>query len=158
MPRTTILALKALIVVLLVLLLFCQIAVVPQVAAQSAVRYHEVAYLQVPGILVGVAFLLCVQVVLVCVWRLLSLVRRDSIFSERAFPDVDVSLGAVGFATLLVLAALVTFALTGVSTPSITLLCLLGVVVGLGLCLLIVVLRGLLKKASQLEHDLSEVV
>lgn len=158
MPRTTILVLKTLIGVLLAMLLFCQIVVVPQVAGQSARRYGEIAYLEIPGTLVGLAFLLCVQVVLVCVWRLLSLVRRDSIFSERAFPDVDVSLAAVGFATLLVLAALVTFTVTGVSTASITLLCLLGVVVGVGLCLLIVVLRGLLKKASQLEHDLSEVV
>lgn len=158
MARTTIVALKTLIVALLALLLFCQVAVVPAVAAQSALRYGEIAYLQLPGILVGVAFLVCVQVVLVCVWRLLSLVRADSIFSERAFPDVDVSLGAVAFATLLVLVALVTFALTGSATASITLLCLLGVVVGLGLSLLIIVLRGLLRKASQLEHDLSEVV
>ena len=158
MPRNTILTLKVLIGVLLALLLFCQIAVVPAVAAQSAVRYGDVAYLQIPGIIVGVAFLVCVQVVLVCVWRLLSLVREDGIFSERAFADVDVSLGAVGFATLLVLVALVTFLLTGMSTASINLLCLLGIVVGLGLTLLIVVLRSLLRKASQLEHDLSEVV
>lgn len=158
MAHPTIVALKSLIAALLALLLFCQIGVVPAVAAQSAVRYGEVAYLQVPGIIVGVAFLVCVQVVLVCVWRLLSLVRADSIFSERAFGDVDVALGAVGFATLLVLVALVTFLATGMSTPSITLLCLLGVVVGLGLTLLIVVMRGLLRKASRLEHDLSEVV
>ncbi|MGP3534787.1 DUF2975 domain-containing protein [Microbacterium sp. RD1] len=150
--------LKSLIAVLLALLLFCQVVVVPQVAAQSAVRYAEIAYLELPGILVGITFLLCTQVVLLCVWRLLSLVRADSIFSESAYPAVDISLAAVGVATLLVLVALVTFLTTGFSTPSITLLCLLGVVVGLGLTLLIVVLRGLLRKASQLEHDLSEVV
>jgi hypothetical protein len=158
MPRNTILALKTLIIALLALLVVCQVAVVPAVAAQSAVRYGEVAYLQIPGVIVGVAFLICVQVVLICVWRLLSLVSTESIFSERAFPDVDISLGAVGFATLLVLVALVTFLATGMSTASITLLCLLGIVVGVGLTLLIVVLRGLLRKASQLERDLSEVV
>lgn len=158
MHRITIVVLKTLIACLLALLVFCQIFVVPAVAAQSAVRYREIAYFEIPGTLVGIAFLLCVQVVLVCVWRLLSLVREDSIFSESAFPDVDVSLGAVGFATLLVLIALVALSLTGFMTPSITLLLLLGVVVGAGLSLLIVVLRGLLRKASQLEHDLSEVV
>jgi hypothetical protein len=158
MARTTIVALKVLIALLLALLLFCQVAVVPAVAAQSALRYGDVAYLQIPGIIVGVAFLVCVQVVLVCVWRLLSLVHADGIFNERAFPNVDVSLGAVAFATLLVFVALVTFLATGMSTASINLLCLLGIVVGLGLTLLIVVMRGLLRKASQLEHDLSEVV
>ena len=65
MQRNTILVLKILIVLLLALLLFCQIAVVPAVAAQSAVRYGDVAYLQIPGIVVGVAFLVCVQVVLI---------------------------------------------------------------------------------------------
>lgn len=158
MHRITIVVLKTLIACLLALLVFCQIFVVPAVAAQSAVRYHEIAYFEIPGTLVGIGFLLCVQVVLVCVWRLLSLVREDSIFSESAFPDVDVSLGAVGFATFLVLIALIALSLTGFMTPSITLLLLLGVVVGAGLSLLIVVLRGLLRKASQLEHDLSEVV
>jgi hypothetical protein len=158
MQRSTIVALKVLIVALLAILVFCQIAVVPQVAAQSAVRYSEIAYLEIPGTIVGIAFLVCVQIVLVCVWRLLSLVSRESIFSERAFPDVDASLAAVGFATLLVLVALIVLAATGFATPSIVLLCLLGVVVGIGLCLLIVVLRGLLKKAWRLEQDLSEVV
>jgi len=52
----------------------------------------------------------------------------------------------------------VTLLASGVMTPSITLLCVLGIVVGAGLSLLIVVLRGLLRKASRLEHDLSEVV
>jgi hypothetical protein len=158
MQRSTILVLKTLIVALVAMLLFCQIAVVPQVAAQSALRYPEIDYLAIPGTIVGVAFLVCVQAVLICVWRLLSLVRRESIFSERAFPDVDTSLAAVAFATILVLVTLIVLASTGHATASIVLLCLLGVVVGVGLCLLIVVMRGLLKKAWRLEQDLSEVV
>lgn len=158
MQRTTILLLKSLIAVLLALLLFCQIFVVPAVAAQSAVRYSEIAYFEIPGTIVGILFLACVQIVLVCVWRLLSLVGEDAIFRDSAFPAVDLSLWAVAFATLLVLIALVALSLTGFMTPSITLLLVLGVVVGGGLSLLIVVLRGLLRKASQLEHDLSEVV
>ncbi len=158
MQRATILFLKGLLAVLIALIAVCQVFIVPAVAAQSAWRYHEIAYLQVPGIVVGILFLACVQVVLVCVWRLLSLVREDAIFQPSAFPWVDVSLAAVGFATVLVLVTLVTLLSVGVQNASITLLCTLGIVVGAGLSLLIVVLRGLLRKASQLEHDLSEVV
>jgi len=158
MHRSTIVVLKVIIAVLLLLLLACQIFIVPAVAAQSAWRYHEIAYLRIPGIVIGILFLVCVQVVLVCVWRLLSLVREDSIFSEDAFPAVDVSLGAVIGASVLVVVTLITLTATGVENASVTLLCVLGIVVGAGLSLLIVVLRGLLKKASQLEHDLSEVV
>lgn len=158
MQRTTIVVLKSLIAVLLALLLVCQVVVVPAVAAQSAVRYSEIAYFEIPGTIVGILFLVCVQVVLICVWRLLSLVRTDAIFRESAFPAVDLSLAAVAFATFLVFVALVALSLTGFLTPSITLLLVLGVVVGGGLSLLIVVLRGLLRKALQLEQDLSEVV
>lgn len=158
MRNSTILILKGLIAVLLTMLLACQIFIVPLVAAQTAWRFYEIAYLQVPGVVIGILFLLCVQVVLVCVWRLLSLVRSDAIFTERAFPEVDVSLGAVAFATLLVAVALVTLTTSGVMNGSITLLCVLGIVVGAGLSLLIIVLRGLLRRATQLEHDLSEVV
>lgn len=158
MQRTTIVALKALLAVLIALIAMCQVFIVPAVAAQSAWRYHEIAYLQVPGIIIGILFLVCVQVVLVCVWHLLSLVREDAIFKPSAFPWVDTSLAAVAFATLLVVVTLVTLLAAGVQNASISLLCTLGIVVGAGLSLLIVVLRGLLRKASQLEHDLSEVV
>jgi hypothetical protein len=158
MHRTTIVVLQVLIVGLLALLLFCQIVVLPQTANSMATLYPEFAQLRVPGIVIGVVFALCAQVLLVCVWRLLTLVRAGAIFSERAFVWVDVALGAVAVATLLVVGSLILLQIAGASPPSISLLCLIGIVVGAGLSLLIVVLRGLLRKASQLEQDLSEVV
>ena len=158
MQRSTIIVLKALIVVLIALLFFCQVTVIPATASGMAATYPEFAALEIPGIVIGIAFALCAQVVLVCVWRLVSLVGADAIFSDRAFAWVDIALGAVVLATLLVVGALVILQIAGASPPSISLLCLVGIVVGAGLSLLIVVLRGLLRKASQLESDLSEVV
>lgn len=158
MRRTTIVILKALIAVLLSLLVLCQIVVLPGMARSLAGMYPYLAYLEVPGIVIGVIFTLCAQVVLICVWRLLSLVRADSIFTPRAFVWVDVSLGAVVVATVLVVTTLALLTTAPAGSPSVVLLCLLGIVVGAGLSLLLVVLRGLLRKASQLEHDLSEVV
>ncbi|MEZ3159036.1 DUF2975 domain-containing protein [Microbacterium sp. BWT-B31] len=158
MHRITIILLKALIVVLLALLLMCQIVVLPGMARSLAGMYPYLAYLEVPGIVIGVIFTLCAQVVLICVWRLLTLVGADSIFTPRAFVWVDTSLVAVVVATVLVVATLGFLTTAPAGSPSIVLLCLLGIVVGAGLSLLLVVLRGLLKKASQLEHDLSEVV
>ena len=118
----------------------------------------DVAFLEVPGILFAVAFLVCVQLALICVWRLLSLVRASVIFSEDAFKWVTGILALVVIATLLILGALVTFQLSGVSVGPLTVICLLGVILGAGFALLVVVLRGLLRQASQLERDLSEVV
>jgi hypothetical protein len=158
MNRTAIVTLKALIVVMIVLMLVCQVVVVPSVAEQTAFLNPDVAFLEVPGILFAVAFLVCVQLALVCVWRLLSLVGASVIFSEDAFKWVTGILGLVVVATLLILGALVTFQLSGVSPGPLTVICLLGVILGAGFALLVVVLRGLLRQASQLERDLSEVV
>ncbi|RNE63629.1 DUF2975 domain-containing protein [Cryobacterium tepidiphilum] len=158
MHKTTIALLKAVIVVMIALLLACQIFTVPGVARQSAENYAGLSYLQVPGIIVAVLFLLCVQVVLVCVWRLLSMVRTSVIFSDDAFVWVDIILGAIVLATVLIAVSMGTLASANVASPSVMLLCALGVVVGAGLALLIVVMRGLLRNALQLQQDLSEVV
>lgn len=158
MHRTAISILKALIVALIALLLICQVLVVPKVAEQMIERSPRLGYLEVPGIVVTVAFLLCVQAALVCVWMLLTLVRASSIFRDDAFIYVDVILGIVCLATLIIVGSFATVTVAGVASPSVTILCALGFIVGLGLALLIVVLRGLLRKASQLERDLSEVI
>ena len=158
MHRTAIITLKTLILLLMALLVGCQVFVVPAVAQQMVERSPQLGYLQVPGIVVTVLFLLCVQVALVCVWRLLSLVRASIIFSDTAFTYVNIVLGSVALATLLVLGSFITLTVAGAASPSVAILCLLGIVVGSGLTLLVVVMRGLLRQASQLECDLAEVV
>ncbi len=115
MHRTTIVVLQVLIAGLLALLLFCQVVVLPSTANSMAARTPEFAQLRVPGIVIGVVFALCAQVLLVCVWRLLSLVRVGAIFSDRSFVWVDVALGAVVVATLLVVGSLVILQIAGAS-------------------------------------------
>ena len=158
MHRMTIVSLKSLIAVLLSLLLLCQIVVVPIVATEMAERLPPLAFLQWPGIIAAAIFVLCLQAALVCVWRLLSLVREGIIFNSRAFAYVDVILGAIIVATVIVLTTLVVLTAVGAASPSIALLSVLGAVIGAVLALLVVVLRSLLRQASQLESDLAEVV
>lgn len=156
-PRV-ILALRLLIAAMLALLLVAQVIAVPLVAVGFAQRYPEFAHLMVPGIVAVILLILCVQLVFVSVWKLLSLVQRERIFSTDAFRYVDAILFTIIAATVLVGAALVTLLIAGATTPSISLLVIFGIVVGAGLSLLVVVMRGLLRKALQLEQDLSEVV
>lgn len=158
MNRITIVSLKALIGVLLALLLLCQVAVVPAIASQMADRIPPLAYLQWPGIIAAALFVLCLQTALGCVWRLLTLTGEGVIFNARAFRYVDVILAAIVVATVVVLGSLVVITNAGAATPSLGLLGVLGVVVGSMLALLVVVLRGLLRKATQLESDQAEVV
>lgn len=158
MNRATIFTLKALIIAMILLLLVAQVLAVPQSAANTAERFPEAAYLVTPGIVISVLFILCVQIVLVCVWRMLSLVSDDRIFSEKAFRYVDIIIGTIIVAVVLIVVALVILTIAGTLPPSVGLLCVFGIVIGAGLALLVGVLRGLLRKALQLEQDLAEVV
>jgi hypothetical protein len=106
-----------------------------------------------------------VQVALVCVWRLVTMVRRGTVFSYAAFRYVDVVIGAI------VAAALVWFTVTAVNAPGqradpgVTLI-MGGVGVAiLGVALIVLLLRMLLAQAvardaeaTQLQADLDDVI
>ncbi|WP_433584698.1 DUF2975 domain-containing protein [Microbacterium hydrocarbonoxydans] len=156
-PRVTVI-LQVLIVVLLGLLVASQVLVIPEVARITAIRNPDVAQLEVPGIIGAVVFLGLVEVTLVCIWFLLSLVQAGRIFRVEAFRYVDVILAALISAGVLILAAYIVIVASRAVSLSLTLLAVLGVVVSAALALLVVVLRGLLRKALELEQDLSEVV
>ncbi|WP_328443745.1 DUF2975 domain-containing protein [Streptomyces sp. NBC_00386] len=105
------------------------------------------------------------QVALVCVWRLVTMVRRGTVFSHAAFRYVDVIIGAI------VAAALVWFAVTALNAPGqrddpgVTLIMGgIGLAI-LGVALIVLVLRMLLAQAvardveaAQLQADLDEVI
>lgn len=151
-------ALKALIVLLLGLLVASQTLVIPEVARITAIRNPDVDQLEIPGIIAAVIFIGLIEVTLVCVWFLLSLVQTDRIFRVEAFRYVDIILGALVGAGLLILVSYVVIVGSRAVSLSLTLLAVLGIVVSAALALLVVVLRGLLRKALELEQDLSEVV
>ena len=106
-----------------------------------------------------------VQVALVCVWRLVTMVRRGTVFSYDAFRYVDVMIGAI------VAAALVWFAVTVINAPGqredpgVTVI-MGGIGVGiLGVGLIVLVLRMLLAQAvardveaTQMQAELDEVI
>ena len=106
-----------------------------------------------------------VQVAVVCVWRLVTMVRRGTVFSHAAFRYVDGVIGAI------VAAALVWFAITLSNAPGqradpAVMLMMGGMGVGiLGVALIVVVLRMLLAQAvardveaTQLRAELDEVI
>ena len=105
------------------------------------------------------------QVALVCVWRLVTMVRRGTVFSHAAFRYVDVVIGAI------VAAALVWFAVTAVNAPGqrddpgvTVIMGGVGVAI-LGVALFVLVLRMLLAQAvardveaAQMQAELDEVI
>lgn len=156
-PRVTA-VLKTLIAVMIALLVVAQVWMIPGLAAATADRFPEFARLEIPGIIAAVVFLVCVEVVLICIWRLLSLVRTERIFSSKAFIYVDAIIAMMLTASLIIVVSNLIILGAQAGSPSILLVSVLGIVVGIALALLVVVMRGLLRKALELEQDMSEVV
>jgi hypothetical protein len=115
--------------------------------------------------LITILGMVTVQVALVCVWRLVTMVRRGTVFSHAAFRYVDIVIGAI------VAAALVWFTVTAINAPGqrddpgVTLIMGgIGVAI-LGVALIVLVLRMLLAQAvardveaTQLKAELNEVI
>ncbi|WP_338324765.1 DUF2975 domain-containing protein [Nonomuraea polychroma] len=62
---------------------------------------------RIPLLVISVLFVVTVEVVLVCVWRLVTMVRRGTVFSHAAFRYVDIVIGAIVAAALPVFALIV---------------------------------------------------
>ncbi len=165
MGKLTVLALRAVLVVLLAGLVFVQAVMVPLLAVDLEELAADLAYLRTPFLVIMVLGIVTAQVVLVCVWRLVTMVRRGTVFSHAAFRYVHVVIGAIVAAALLVFALAVLLAPGEAVPPGIVLL-ICGVVVAiLGVALVVLVLRMLLAQAvardveaAQLQAELEEVI
>ena len=161
MGKLTVQALRAVLVVVLVGTVFVQAGMVWALATDP----EDGSLPLTPLRLVTILGMLSVQVALVCVWRLVKMVRRGTVFSDAAFRYVDVMIGAI------VAAALVWFAITLINAPGqrddpgVTLI-MGGISVGiLGVALIVLVLRMLLTQAvardveaTQLRAELDDVI
>ena len=107
---------------------------------------------------------LTLQVSAVCVWPLLAMVRRGSVFSDAAFRYVDVIIVAIATAAVLAFALAVLLAPGDVAPGIVGLICGAALVIG-GVALIVLVLRLLLsqavareREAERLRSELSEVI
>jgi hypothetical protein len=162
MGNLALLALRIVLVMGLAGSLFVQAVMVPLLAidiedAPAAVR--------VPVIIIVLLGIGTTQVTMVCVWRLLTMVRRGTVFSHAAFRYVDIVIGAVAVASALTFALGVTLAPGEDVAPGVVLLIGgLGVMIA-GAALVVLVLRMLLAQAvardaeaQHLQAELDEVV
>jgi hypothetical protein len=107
--------------------------------------------------------LLCLQVVIVCTWKLLTMVHRDRIFSPAALPWVDgiVLTFVAGWVVLAAIGAYLTaiiFFTPELRDPGVPIV-LIGLVLFCSvLVLLVVVLRALLRQATVLRTDMEGVI
>jgi hypothetical protein len=109
--------------------------------------------------------MLCVQVTSVSVWRLVTMARRGTVFSQAAFRYVDFVIGAIVAAALLWFAVTILNAPGQRADPGVTVIMGgIGLAI-LGVALIVLVLRTLLAQAvardveaSKMQAELDEVV
>ena len=162
MGNVAVTALRVVIVLGIVGSLFVQVVLGPLLAidledAPAGVRWPVVVILLL-GVVVA-------QVVMVCVWRLLTMVRRGTVFSPAAFRFVDIVIGAIAFGSALFFALGVVLAPGEDVAPGIVLLIGGGGGLVAGVALLVLVMRSLLvqavardAEAQHLQSELNQVI
>ncbi|MFE7127513.1 DUF2975 domain-containing protein [Streptomyces sp. NPDC057617] len=163
MGKLTVGALRAVLVVVLAGTVFVQAGMVWALASGN--DPEDGALPLTPLRVITVIGMVSVQAALVCVWRLVAMVRRGTVFSHAAFRYVNGMIGAI------VAAALVWFAVTAVNAPGqrddpgvTVIMAGIGVAI-LGVALIVLVLRMLLTQAvtrnaeaAQMQAELDEVI
>jgi hypothetical protein len=166
MGKLTVLALRIVLAMVLAGSLFVQAVMVPLLATDLKEDFSsDVADVRAPIIVITVLGFVIIQVTAVCVWRLLTMVRRGTVFSRAAFRYVDVIIGAAAAGSLLTLALGVTLAPGEAVPPGMVLLIGGAAVVVAGIALIVLVLRMLLAQAvardaqaHHLQAELDEVI
>ncbi|MCP9960129.1 DUF2975 domain-containing protein [Streptomyces sudanensis] len=165
MGNVPVLALRAVIVALLAGSVFAQSVMVPLLAADLEGADGALGHLRVPLVVIVLLGIVAAQVVLVCVWRLVTMARRGTVFSHAAFRYVHVVIGAMVAAALLVFTLGVLLAPGETVPPGVVLLVGGAGVAVLGVALIVLVLRMLLAQAvardaeaTRMRAELEEVI
>ena len=141
---------------------FVQAVMVPLLAIDLE---EAPAAVSVSIVVISLLGIVTIQVTMVCVWRLLTMVRRGTVFSHAAFRYVDIVIGAVAAASLLTFGLGFTLAPGEAVPPGVVLLIGGAGVLIAGVALLVFVLRMLLAQAvardaeaHHLQAELDEVI
>lgn len=155
--RLAVLPLRILLVTFFLGLLVAQVMSMPGQFRYMAQEEPDLAYLRWPLTVWSILLLACVQVVIVCTWKLLDMVQADRIFSEQSFRWVDVIIATMVVAWLL-FAGMTSYLAYLASDPGAAVLPF-----GISLCgavflMLLVVMRALLRQATTLRTDMEAVI
>ncbi|MBT2442793.1 DUF2975 domain-containing protein [Streptomyces sp. ISL-36] len=163
MGKLTMGALRAVLVVVLAGTVFVQAGMVWTLASGSDPEDGSLPLTSFR--VITILGMVSVQVAGVCVWRLVTMVRRGTVFSHAAFRYVDAVIGAIVAIALLWFAVTVLNAPGQRDDPGVTVIMGgIGLAI-LGVALIVLVLRMLLAQAvtrdveaAQMQAELDEVI
>ena len=161
--RFPVLLLRIFLATLFAFLVVMQVMSLPGDVVHDVQQAPEAAHLLWPILVVAELGVLCVQVVIVCTWRLLTMVQKDRIFSEASLRWVDGIVWAfvIAWSLLAGLAIYLTafiYFTPELRDPGIPIMLFGMVLIGAVLVLLMVVLRALLRQATALRTDMEGVI
>ncbi len=121
-------------------------------------------WLRLTAVILLILEIVALQVVAVCIWQLLTLMRRGTVFSNAAFRYVDVVIGAITAGSVIT-AVIAVMLVPGETAPGVVgLICGASLVIA-GVALVVYVLRMLLRQAvsreveaEHLRSELDEVI
>lgn len=115
--------------------------------------------IRVSLVAIGLLGVACLQVIGVCIWRLLTFVRRGTVFAHASFRYVDAVIAALGVASALVFGVAVVARFANHATPGdevapglVGVICGFALVIA-GVALVVYVLRALLAQAVALDVE-----
>jgi hypothetical protein len=149
--------LKVFLALLFGVLVLFQTMSLPGQFAYMAKESPDQAYLRWPLTAITVFWVLCVQVVIVATWKLLTLVKKDRIFTEASLVWVDAIVWAIAAAGA-VLFGVDLYVAAKADDPGLPLLLFLMSIGVAVLALLMLVMRALLRQATSLRTDMEAVI
>ena len=149
--------LRVFLVLLFGVLVMLQTFSLPGQFAHLAEESPERAYLRWPLTALTIFWVLCVQVIVVSTWKLLTLVQRGRIFSDVAFVWVNAIIGAITAAWLVLVGVWLWVGFNADDPGPVVMMTLFLIAVSV-LGLLMVVMRALLRQATALRTDMEAVI
>ena len=143
--------------------LLMQIMSLPGQFGHDAAEAPEYAHLSWTFLVVTELAALGLQIVIVCIWRLLSMVQKDRIFSEASLVWVDAIVWTfvAGWAVLVAVSTYISgflFFTPELRDPGLPILLFGFALIATVLVLLMVILRALLRQATVLRADMDVVI
>ncbi|WP_353082352.1 DUF2975 domain-containing protein [Tessaracoccus lapidicaptus] len=161
MGKASITVLRVIIAIALLGSLAVQVVIVPLLWIDMDGGRPDITIPILAIVVLGVGTL---QVTAVCIWMLLTRVRRGTVFSPSSFRYVDTIIGAIATASVLTFGLAVVGAYANRTTPGdeiapglVGMICGVSLVIA-GVALVVYVMRQLLAQAVAFRSELDEVI
>jgi hypothetical protein len=155
--RWAVVALRFFLVALFGILVVLETLSIPGSYMYSAEQHPEHASEQFVSMIVAIFWVVCVQVVIVATWKLLTLVRKDLIFTDAAIKWVNVMVWAIAAGWVVLVGVFVYLGFIA-DDPGVLVLFFLFTTGVSVIGLVLIVMRALLQRATALRSDMEAVI